>query len=50
MITWVIKNGVPFDVAHCLEEWELLAYSISFAQLENGNQTWDWDRMTFIER
>jgi hypothetical protein len=45
-----MKNGVPFDVAHCLEQWELEAYAIVFAKLKNGDQTWDWDRMTFIER
>jgi hypothetical protein len=50
LICFAIKHGVPFDVAHSLDEYELLAYAISFAQLENGNQTWDWDRMTFIER
>lgn len=50
MICWAIKNGVPFDVAHSLEEWELLAYAITFAQLKNGNQEWDWDSMSFIER
>lgn len=33
-----------------MEEWELLGYGISFAQLENGNKKWDWDRMTFIEK
>jgi hypothetical protein len=45
-----VKNGVPFDVAHAMPEWELLGYAIVFAQLENGNQEWDWDRMTFIEK
>jgi hypothetical protein len=33
-----------------MEEWELLAYGITFAQLQNNNQEWDWERMTFIER
>jgi hypothetical protein len=46
----VVKNGVPFDVAHCLEEQELLAYAIVFAQMENGNKEWDWNYMTFIDR
>jgi hypothetical protein len=45
----VIKNGVPFDVAHCLEDYELTAYTIIFAQFENGNKEWDWDRMRFME-
>jgi hypothetical protein len=50
MICFAIKHGVPFDVAHAMEDWQLLAYVITFAQYENGNQAWDWDRMTFIER
>jgi hypothetical protein len=31
-------------------EAELLGYGIVFAQLENGNKEWDWNRMQFIER
>jgi hypothetical protein len=30
--------------------WQLLAYGIVFGQFSNGDLTWDWDRMTFIER
>jgi hypothetical protein len=45
-----MKNGVPFDVAHAMEDWELLAYAISFAKLDNGNREWDWDKMSFLER
>jgi hypothetical protein len=33
-----------------MTEWELFAYAIVFAQHENGNKEWDWDRMTFIEK
>ncbi len=50
MTCWAIKNGVPFDVAHSLDPGELLAYAITFAQLDNGNKEWDWDRMTFFDR
>ena len=50
MICWIIRNGVPFDVAHSLDESELLAYTISFAKFENGGQTWDWNSMKFVER
>jgi hypothetical protein len=46
----VIKNGVPFDVAHALEDWELIAYTVVFGQFENGNKEWDWDSMSFIDR
>lgn len=50
MVCYAIKNGVPFDVAHAMPDWQLLAYVISFGQFENGNQTWDWDNMRFIEK
>jgi len=50
LICWSIKNGVPFDVAHSLSEGELLGYAITFAQLDNGNKTWDWDNMKFLEK
>jgi len=33
-----------------MPDWMLLGYAICFAQLANGNQEWDWDRMTFTER
>ena len=49
MVCWCIKNGVPFDVAHALYDHELLAYTINFSKQENGNQTWDWEEMKFIE-
>jgi len=49
MTCWVIRNGVPFDVAHSLDEAELLAYAITFSGFENGKE-FDWDRMDWIER
>lgn len=45
-----MKCGVPFDVAHALEDWELLGYCIVFAQYENGNLEFDWEEMKFEER
>jgi len=50
MILWIIKNGVPYDVAHSLYDWELLAYFVVFAQFENGNLEFDWEKFRFIER
>lgn len=50
MVCWAIKNGVPFDVAHCMDQWELKAYAITFAQLENGGQDWDWDGDKFFPK
>lgn len=33
-----------------MEDWELLAYAITFAKLDNGNRDWDWGTMSFVER
>lgn len=49
MICFAVKNGVPFDVAHSMEYYELLSYLIVFGQFENPNLEWDWDRMQFFE-
>lgn len=46
---WAIKNGVPPDKAETLDEAELLSWGIIFAQFENGNQEFDWDRMCFMD-
>jgi hypothetical protein len=45
-----VKNGVPFDVAYAMTDWELTAYAVTFAKFENGNLEFDWDRMKFIEK
>jgi hypothetical protein len=33
-----------------MDEYLLLTYAITFAQLVNGNLEWDWDKMQFLER
>jgi hypothetical protein len=48
MTCWVIDHGVPFDVAHALDEGQLLAYAIVFTLLQEPNSEWDWDAMTFL--
>lgn len=50
MVCWAVTNGVPFDVAHEMSEWELLAYFITFAQFKNGHLEWDWNNMRFLEK
>ena len=42
---WLVKNGVPFDVAFSLDSVDRMAYSIIFGQME-GN-VWDWSRMVW---
>jgi hypothetical protein len=50
MICWLIKHGVPFDTAHALDHSELLAYTVKFAQFDNGGKEFDFDTMKFIDR
>ena len=40
MQLWLVKNGVPFDVAFELYDHELLAYSVIFGEFEGAE--WDW--------
>ncbi len=44
-ILYLIKNGIPFDVAFSLPEAELTAYAIIFGRLDGGK--WNWDRMAW---
>jgi hypothetical protein len=50
VVAWLIKNGIPFEVAHNLPPEEILAYSVCFAQFENGGLEYDWGRGKFVER
>jgi hypothetical protein len=45
-----LKSGVPFDVVHLMDEWELLAHAVVLAGFENGGKEFDWDRLSFIEK
>ncbi|MDA8230743.1 MAG: hypothetical protein M0006_05340 [Magnetospirillum sp.] len=45
---YLVKNGVPFDVALSLSPADVLAFSIIFGQMDGGE--WDWGRMTWRER
>lgn len=35
---WLVKNGVPFDVAFALDEAKRTAWSIIFSELGSGKQ------------
>jgi hypothetical protein len=45
---WLVKNGVPFDVAFSLDETDRLAYAIILGKFEGGE--WDFSRMRWAER
>jgi hypothetical protein len=42
---WLVKNGVPWDVAEAMDDDERLAACIVFGRFE-GNR-WNWDTMAF---
>ena len=42
---YLIKNGIPFDVAMSLQEHEVLAYAIIFGKIDGGK--WDWSSMSW---
>jgi hypothetical protein len=44
---WLVKNGIPFDVAFQLDDLTRTAWSIVFSEMA-GNQ-FDWNSMKFVE-
>ncbi len=44
---WLVKNGIPFDVAFRLDENTRTAWSIVFS--EQSGATFNWDTMRFEE-
>jgi len=42
---WLVRNGVPFDVAFALDDLTRAAWSIVFSEME-GNK-FDWALMKF---
>jgi hypothetical protein len=44
---WLVRNGIPFDVAFGVDDVTRAAWSIVFSEME-GN-TFDWNRMEFFK-
>jgi hypothetical protein len=42
---WLVKNGIPFDVAFSLDDVTRAAWCIVYSEME-GNQ-FNWDTMTW---
>ena len=45
---FLVKNGVPYDVAFCLEDTKVEAFCIIFGELE-GIQKFDYTHWKFKE-
>lgn len=45
---WLVKNGVPYDIAMTLDDAERLAYAVIFGQFEGS--VFDWTRGQWKER
>ena len=41
---WLVKNGVPFDVAFSVDEDTLKGWTVLFGKFEGGEFDWDADR------
>ena len=44
---WLVKNGIPFDVAFQLDDVTRAAWSIAFSEMEGAK--FDWAAMRFRE-
>ena len=42
---WLVKNGIPFDVAFGVDDITRTAWSIAFSEMEGHH--FDWSRMEF---
>lgn len=41
---WLVKNGIPFDVAFGLDDTKRTAWSIAFSEFESG-KVFNWHTM-----
>jgi len=49
-VNWLIKNGIPFDVAWSYEEHEVMAHAIIFSEFNlPEDQHFDFKTMKFRE-
>lgn len=46
---WLVRNGIPFDVAFTLNDITRTAFSIVFSELDSG-KTFNWHTGEFQER
>lgn len=42
---WLVKNGIPFDVAFSLDDLTRAAWCITYSEMEGS--AFDWDAMKF---
>lgn len=45
---WLVKNGVPFDVAFSLDDVTRAGWSIAFSEM--GGAKFNWNSMQFEEQ
>jgi hypothetical protein len=43
---WLIKNGIPFDVAFALDDTKRTAWCLIFSEMERGKR-YNFDSRTF---
>ncbi len=45
---WLVRNGIPFDVAFALDDVTRAAWCIVFSEMDGAE--FDWSAMSFRER
>jgi hypothetical protein len=48
-VLWLVKNGIPFDVAFSLDWPEIVGWSVVFAEKESGKK-FNWATKKFEDR
>ena len=48
MCLWLVKNGVPYDIATNLDDDDLLAHVIVMGEFEG--QLWSWSSMAWVPK
>jgi hypothetical protein len=43
---WLVRNGIPFDVAFGVDDAKRTAWAITFSEFESG-KTFNWHSMEF---
>ena len=43
---WLVKNGIPFDVAFSVDDTKCTAWSIAFYEFESG-KAYNWTTLEF---
>lgn len=46
---WLVRNGIPFDVAFAIDGIKRTAWAITFSEFESG-KTFKWSKWEFEDK